>query len=165
VPADATVKSWKVWETGVVPSFAVEVASEDYRNDYEETPVRYADLGVGELVVFDPLAETSPERVRWQVFRHVHPMGFSLVERSDGDRVHSEKLGCWLRAVGAGAELRVRLATGANGEELVPTEAEAERAQKESERAQKEAERLAKEAAQAEVSRLRAALERQRRGG
>ncbi len=150
VPVDATVKAWKVWETGVVPSFALEVASDDYRKDYQETPIRYADLGVGELVVFDPLAETSPERVRWQVFRRVHA-GLSLVERSNGDRVRSEKLGCWLRAVGVGAELRVRLATGAGGEELVPTEAEAERAQK--------------EAAEAEVLRLRAALERQRRGG
>ncbi|MEJ7729263.1 MAG: Uma2 family endonuclease [Polyangiaceae bacterium] len=134
VPIDADVKAWKVWESGVVPSFALEVVSDDFRKDYQETPVRYADLGVSELVVFDPLATSSPERVRWQVFRHVPPMGLSVVERSDGDRVRSEALGCWLRAVGAAAELRVRLATGASGDELVHTEAEAERAAEEAER-------------------------------
>ncbi|MEJ7729261.1 MAG: Uma2 family endonuclease [Polyangiaceae bacterium] len=164
VPVDAEVKAWKVWETGVVPSFVLEVASDDFRKDYQETPVRYADLGVRELVVFDPLAASSPERVRWQVFRHVPPEGLSVVERSDGDRVRSEELGCWLRAVGSGAELRVRLATGKNGDELVPTDAEAERAAKDAERAAKDAERAAKDAAQAEVARLRADIERLRRG-
>jgi hypothetical protein len=149
VPIDAQVKMWKVWETGVVPSFALEVASDDFRKEYQETPVRYADLGVRELVVFDPLADSAPERVRWQVFRHVAPMGFSVVERSEGDRVFSETLDCWLRAVGTSAGLRVRLATGTNGDELVPTEAESERA--------------AKDAAQAEVGRLRADIERMRR--
>ena len=162
VPVDTQVKAWKVWETGVVPSFALEVVSDDFRKDYEETPVRYADLGVRELVVFDPLAVGSSERVRWQVFRHVSPMGLSIVERGDGDRVRSEVLGCWLRAVGTDAELRVRLGTGTNGDDLVPTEAEAERAAKEAERAAKEAERAARETAEAEVARLRADIERMR---
>ena len=171
VPVDAQVKAWKVWETGVVPSFALEVVSDDFRKDYHDTPVRYADLGVSELIVFDPLSAALPERVRWQVFRHAPQTGFSVVERSDGDRVRSEALGCWLRAVGSESELRVRLATGANGDALVPTEAEAERAAKEAEREAKETEREAKEteraareAAEAEVARLRADIERMRRG-
>jgi hypothetical protein len=59
-------------------------------------------------------------------------------------------LGCWLRSVGSGSALRIRLAEGSRGDALVPTEAEAERA--------------ATEAARAENRRLRAELERVRRG-
>ena len=156
VPVDAQVKAWKVWETGVVPSFALEIVSDDFRKDYEETPVRYAELGVRELVVFDPHAEGSSQRVRWQVFRDVPRVGFSVVERTDGDRVRSEVLGCWLRAVGSAAALRVRLATGADGAELVPTDAEAALAAMEVERA-------AKAAAHEELAQLRAEVQRMRR--
>ena len=116
VPSDAAPKSWKVWETGVVPSFALEVVSDDVRKDYEESPVRYAELGVRELVVFDPEGATSPDRVRWQVFRRVARGGLSLVERTDEDGVRSEVLRCWLRAVGGGSRLRVRVSTVPDGE-------------------------------------------------
>ncbi|MEJ7729018.1 MAG: Uma2 family endonuclease [Polyangiaceae bacterium] len=167
VPSDAAPKSWKVWETGVVPSFALEVVSDDVRKDYEESPVRYAELGLRELVVFDPDSAASPDRVRWQVFRRLPRGGLSLVERTDGDGVRSEVLGCWLRAVGAGSSLRVRVATGANGEELLPTEGESEHAAEqralEAERRARDAER-AQDAAQAESAQLRAELEQLRRG-
>src|SRR5580704_10653532 len=45
---------WKVWQTGVVPSFALEIVSTRKGKDYVDAPKRYADLGVPELVVFDP---------------------------------------------------------------------------------------------------------------
>ena len=171
------VKTWKVWETGVVPSFALEVVSSDVDKDYEHGPRRYDELGVRELVVFDPEYDLDPpargsrnERCRWQVFRRVPRRGFVLVLRTNADRVRSKVLGAWLRVVGDGSALRVRLATDARGDLLLPTEAEAERAAKEAERAAKEAERAAREAeragreaAEAEVAKLRAELEALRR--
>jgi Uma2 family endonuclease len=174
VPRDAAPKSWKVWETGVAPTFAIEVVSDDVRKDYEGSPVRYAELGVRELVVFDPESTASPDRVRWQVFRRVPRGGLALVERTDGDAVRSEVLGCWLRTVGVGSSLRVRVAAGANGEDLLPTEGEAEHAAEqralEAERQALEAERHAQDAesarvaAEVEAAGLRAELERLRRG-
>jgi Uma2 family endonuclease len=164
VSPDVAVKAWKLWETGVVPSFALEIVSGDVAKDYEEAPRRYAELGVPELVVFDPESTASPDRVRWQVFRRHPRRGLVLDERSDGDRICSRVLGCWLRAVGAGPSLRLRLATGEAGEDLVPTEAEAERAGKEAERAGREAERAGREAERAAKEAERAAKETERRG-
>src|SRR5512142_2221375 len=54
VPPDTAVSVWKTWETGTVPSFALEVASTDWQKDYIEVPERCRQLGVKELVVFDP---------------------------------------------------------------------------------------------------------------
>jgi Putative restriction endonuclease len=133
------VKSWKVWKTGVVPSFALEVvASDDPQKDYVEVIERYAGLGVDELIVFDPDHERSDDRVRWQRYRRLKTRGFVQVESSNADRLRSRVLGCFLRVVGSGDAARVRLGTGPAGDELVPTEAEAERAAKEAERAAKE---------------------------
>jgi hypothetical protein len=162
------IRSWKTWETGIVPSLAFEVASGDLAKDYEDGPAEYAHLGVSELVVFDPHATpASKSRVRWQVFRRVGKRGLVRVDVSQGDRVESKVLQAWFRAVGRGDAVRVRIAEGDHGEQLFPTEVEAERAAKEAERAAKEAERAAKEAeragrlaAEAEVARLRLLLER-----
>jgi hypothetical protein len=126
------IKSWKVWKTGVVPSFALEVvASDDPDKDYVEVIDRYAEMGVGELVLYDPDHERSDERVRWQRYRRLKTRGLTLVESSNGDRLRSRVLGCFLRAVGSGDDARLRLGTGPTGDDLVPTEAEAERAAKE----------------------------------
>jgi hypothetical protein len=165
VDPDGEVESWKVWETGVVPSFALEVVSLDVRKDYEESPRAYADFRVGELVIFDPKYETRRDRVRWQVYRRVARRGLVAVEVTNADRVYSRALGCWLRAVGRGGAMRVRLATGTRGEVLVPTAEEAERAERaarEAEHAARETERAAREAAEAEVVRLRRELRRLR---
>ncbi len=132
-------KSWKTWKTGVVPSLAVEVVtSDDVEKDYREAPERYAELGVDELVVFDPDFAQSDERCRWQRFRKLQKRGFVRVESTNADRIRSRTLGCFLRVVGEGDAARVRLGTGPTGETLVPTEAEAERAAKEQERGAKE---------------------------
>ena len=152
VPRDAPVKAWKVWETGLVPSFALEIVSNDVEKDYWLSPARYADLGILELVVFDPESSSSPERVRWQVFRK-SAGGLVLEERTDSESVRSTELGCWLRSVGNGPSVRIRLCTGARGEILVATEAEAERAAR-------EAEEVRRAEAEAEVARLRAELAR-----
>jgi hypothetical protein len=126
------IKSWKVWKTGIVPSFALEVVSStEPDKDYVDVIERYAELGVDELVVFDPDHEQSDERVRWQRYRKLKRRGFVQVEASNADRIRSRVLGCFLRVVGSGDAARVRLGTGHTGDDLVPTEAEAERAAKE----------------------------------
>lgn len=143
------IPSWKTWQTNVVPSFALEVASRDWEKDYVEGPARYAELGVGELVVFDPGWEQHPDRVRFQVLRRLGGRPLALIDRSNADRVRSTALGGWLRAVGQGVDTRLRIARDPSGDDLFPTAEEAERAAREAERAAKEAERAAKEAERA----------------
>jgi hypothetical protein len=172
VDARTRVRTWKLWIDRVVPSFALEIASQDWEKDYYEVPSRYDELGVPELVVFDPGFEEHADGVRWQVFRRVGKRGLTRVEATRGDRVHSKALGCWLRAVGEGRDVRVRLGVGPNGEALVPTAEDREQAEraareheriaKEAERAAKEAERAAKEAEHAAMEAERAAKEQER---
>jgi len=95
--------------------------------------------------------------VRWQVFRRIGKRGLVRVEATNHDRVRSKVLGCWFRSVGAERELRVRIASGAQGDDLVPTAEEFERAAKEQERADKEQARAETERERAEKE---AALDR-----
>jgi hypothetical protein len=159
VDQDIAPDCWKIWEAGVVPSFAFEVVSRDHRKDTDRSPVRYDELGVKELVVFDPrFEEAGKDRVQWKVFRRVAKRGLVLVEATNADRIRSKVLRCWLRAVGSGPNIRVRVATGPTGDELVLTEREiAKRAREEAER-----ERKAREQAEAELVQMRAELARLR---
>ncbi len=142
------VRAWKLWQDRVVPSFALEVVSQDWEKDYTEAPARYRELGVPEVMIFDAGCDEHPDGVRWQVFRRVGKRGLVRVEANRADRVRSKVLGCWLRAVGEGRDTRLRIAVGPRGEELVPTAEEEERA--------------AKEAALAQVKALQAELHRLR---
>jgi len=139
VPRSTRVGAWKVWETGLVPSLAFEVVSRDVDKDYLTSPAKYARLGVEELIIFDPDYQESRSRMRWQVYRRTR-RGLLRIEATDADRIRSRVLGCWLRVVGEGGEVRVRVARGPNGETLIPTDEEA-RAQAEAERGRAEAER------------------------
>jgi hypothetical protein len=190
VDPDLAIGSWKTWETGVVPSFVLEIVSEDLRKDYEDVPRRCAKLGVRELMIFDPDWERHPDRRRWQVYRRHERGPLAVVESTNDATVRSEVLGAWLASVGTGDATRLRVALDAHGRTLFPTDAEraaaeakrataeakrataeakraaaeAERATAEAERATAEAERAETEAAaraeaEAEVARLRAALE------
>ncbi|MCU0687883.1 MAG: Uma2 family endonuclease [Polyangiaceae bacterium] len=161
----------KTWESGDVPSFALEIVSLNKGKDYVHAPLRYADLGVRELVIYDPKgSRRRGEGAVWQVYRRVAKRGFVQVEASNEDRVRSKVLGCFLREVrGANGAIELRLGAGPRGDELVPTEAEAERAEKERaqaaegrERAEKERERAEKERERAEKERERAEKERER---
>lgn len=144
VPSDARIKSWKVWETGIVPSFALEVVSSNWEKDYCQAPVDHDELGTAELLIFDPDYARRREGVRWQRFTRSTGGRLVLVERSDGCAVESSVLRCVVRAVGVGQQLRLRLAEGKDTV-LFPTAEEAERLAKEAERRAKEAERRAKE--------------------
>lgn len=171
---DEPVGSWLVWELERPPAFALEVVGRDVGKDYEDAPSAYASVGFEELVIFDPEApKRRSKRVRWQVYRKDEKGEFSLAWRSGADRVFSQQLGCWLRAVGTGMATRVRVATGDHGDVLFLTQAECtelERAERERveaqlartqealERAEEERARAegAKAALEAEIARLRA---------
>ncbi len=146
VAPDRHVPSWKVWETGVVPSFALEVVSKDWEKDYCEAPLAHEVLGTRELVIFDPRFEERRDGVRWQRYLRTAEGRIELVDRTDGRSIESSVLGCWLRAVGIGHDVRLRLAAAKDTADLFPTGEEAERRAKEAERRAKEAERQAKEA-------------------
>ena len=144
-PADPWVGSWQTWKPGHnPPAFALEVVSKNWRKDYEQAPDKYADLGVEELVIFDPWPETRPHD-RGLAFRHYlrHEGGFRrhlTAERA----VLSSVLGVWIVAVPTEDGVRLRLAIPTK-DDLLPTPIERERAEKERERAEKERERAEKE--------------------
>jgi hypothetical protein len=166
VEPEVTFDCWKVWETGVFPSFAIEIVSKQPHKDYVEAIERYEDLGVREVVIFDPKAgRPRSRRVRWQVFRRLKGRGLVRVEVTNDDRVRSRELGAWLRTVGHGHALRVRLSTGPRGEEIFPTEEEAQAARAEAAAVrtqaaedQAQSEREARLAAEAELEKLRREL-------
>ena len=68
---DTRITSWKTWEKGIVPSFALEIVSRDWEKDYVEAPEKYAAIGVPELLIFDPSPDRHPDGLAWQVFRRV----------------------------------------------------------------------------------------------
>ncbi len=165
IDPDVAPPCWKLWELEAPPSFALEIASKDHRKDYDDLPPVYGRMGVREFVIFDPrVTARSRVRVRWQVYRRVGRGVWRLVERSNEDRVYSRELGCWLRAVGGGPRLRLRLATGARGDALLPTEAERAKAALTIAEAQAGAERAARQRAEeesrAEAQRARAEAQR-----
>ena len=153
-PETHDVRNWKVWEQGKPLDFALEVVPGDFEFTYSQSPERYGDLGVQELIIFDPYDE--PGRIRWQVFTR-GKNGLRCRWSTQEDRVPSEVLSCHFRYVlDAHGQPRVRLGVGDNGDTLVLTAQEGEAR-----------ERAAKEAAQARCMELEAemaALRAQRHG-
>jgi Uma2 family endonuclease len=154
------VRSWKTWETGLAPLFALEIVSQDWRKDYAEAPERAAAAGISELAVFDPSWAERPGGVgsRWQIFRPAKRGPLRRIEATNEDRVRSRTLRCWLRTVGVGDAIRIRLGVGPRGDLLLPTALEAEQAAREKEQAAREKEQAAKQAALARVAELEALL-------
>lgn len=166
VSPDIVPGCWKVWETGIVPNFALEVMAEDSRKDRLRSPDRYDELGVSELLMFDPHSAQRRSPVRFWAYRRNSKGNLFLAETLMGDRVRSAELGCYLRVVGNGDAQRLRLGTGTRGNTLFPTEAEAQemlayqrRVELEQERARAKEERARADAAEAELAKLRAQIE------
>lgn len=154
------IDSWKIWERGITPSFALEIVSQDeYLKDYRDGPPSYDEIGVQELIIFDPEHQKDPaERLRFQVFRRLPKRGMVRVEATNEACVRSRVLGCHVRAVGADLNtLRLRLATGPKGDTLFPTAEEAELAAREGERAAQDVARAAQDAERAAQDVARAA--------
>ncbi len=162
--------SWKLWEPGHrAPALAVEIVSEDWRKDYEQGPQKYFQLGVRELLIFDPAAArglVDAGRCAMQLYRRTEDGAFV--------RVHRGSAPVWCEAIEACAVVvptdegpRLRLARDRAGDDLVASEgeradAEASRADAEASRADAAASRA--DAAEAALQRLQAELERLRRG-
>jgi Uma2 family endonuclease len=180
----ADIPSWKVWEhAGKVPTLALEIVSDEYRKDYADILIeRYEQLGVRELIRYDPLFTRSRTRKRFSQFIR-DDRGRLVPQPEPIDRVRSAFYDLWFVRQ---PNNTLRIATGPNGDILWPTHAEraaaeAERAAAAAERAAAEAERAAAEAearaaearariaaearadeAEAELTRLRAELARLR---
>jgi Uma2 family endonuclease len=110
---DTLFKSWKTWERGT-PELAVEILSED--EDWDDKLARYHELGVKELVAFDP------EALRIRVWDRLED---DLVERKvDAKPTPCVTLGgSWVVAPIEGLE-GLRLARDERGKDLLPTPTE-----------------------------------------
>jgi Uma2 family endonuclease len=167
------VPSWKPAEhEGKVPTLAVEVVSDSYQKDYdpEEALSRYQELGVPEVVRYDPdfAGHRRSKHARRLLTHFVRDARGGLVAQPDigkGDRVFIKRYALWLIHQ---PRYTLRLATGTLDDlHIWPTDAErarteAARADQAEDRAQAEAERAQAEAerAQAEAERARQAEDR-----
>ena len=162
------VPVWKTWEDGT-PDLCVEIlsTSDHEKLTLEEKLRRYHAIGVPEVIAYDPSAEPGARLRAWD------RIDGDLVERVvEDERAASAVLGLWFVLAPTAAEpdlaVTLRLARDRLGNELIPTPAERERAEKERavareraekeravarERAEKERERAEKEAALAEKER------------
>ena len=143
--------SYKVWEEGKGPDFVLEVASPNtWREDVERKPDIYANLGVREYLLFDPLGEHLSPRL--QGYRLVDGAYEPLVAVESIDRtltMHSEVLGLDLRAKGE----EMRFHDPATDETLLSYAEE---------HAARQDEAAARRAAEARVAELQARLEARR---
>ncbi|MEO1271378.1 MAG: Uma2 family endonuclease, partial [Myxococcota bacterium] len=111
-------RSIQTWRRGHhPPRLAIEIVSIDWRKDYDENPPKYAQIGVEELLIFDPDAARNPalpgleheqERVALQLYQQHHG-GLVCAERGQGP-MFSEVLQAWLLVVSTPAGSSVALA-------------------------------------------------------
>jgi hypothetical protein len=148
---DAAFKTWKTWEEGGVPDLAVEIVSDSDRTQWSEKLSDYHELGVKELVRFDP---AGPEGERLRVWDRVDE---DLVERAvAGDETPCLTLGVsWVVRPVEDAPVGLRLIDGEGRLLEVPEEA-AERA--------REAEAKGRAVAEERVRELEEELRRVRGG-
>ncbi|WP_437943723.1 Uma2 family endonuclease [Sorangium sp. So ce281] len=150
---DTPFGSWKTWERGA-PELAVEIVSEHDSDPqtWADKLRKYHELGVLELVAFDPDAAPG-ERLR--VWDRIDD---DLIERVvEGERSPCTVLNLhWVIVPAAGQPAALRLARTPDGAELVPTPEEAERRRA-------EAEQAARATAERRIAELEAEL--RRRGG
>ncbi len=150
---DHRFKTWKVWERGA-PELAIEILSDSDADTVEQKLLKYARIGIRELVAFD--GESEPPRLR--VWDRVEG---DMLERQPSRSFASTVLpGHWLVVEQPENGPALRLAHDADGARLYPTpteaEAEARRAETEARRAEAEALRRA----EARVRELEAELAR-----
>lgn len=119
---DELFGSWKVWERGA-PHVAVEIISDhDARDrDWSAKLHAYRQLGVRELVRFDPEAPTAPLRV-WDRLDN------DLTEREPSSAPMPSNVlpGFWLVHHDANLGPSLRLSHDAEGHDLYPTPGEAD---------------------------------------
>ena len=150
--APLLVPTWKTWELGA-PHVGVEIVSDwdKASSTTEQKLERYREAGILEVVRFDPKGK-EPRLRLWDLFDG------DLVERdlSDPEARRCDALGaywCIVEVPELGSTLRV--SRDPDGRSILPTPAEAERAEKEAERAEKEAALARIAALEAELARKR----------
>jgi Uma2 family endonuclease len=166
-PPEPWPKSWQLWRPGHrAPRFAVELVSDDWKKDYEQSPAKYAMLGTDELVIYDLDAaggRARAPRVPLQLYRREDDGRFVRVAGGAGP-VQVSTIDAWIFIEQLSPhQRRLRVSRSASPADAVPTEGQAvelERARAEAERARAEAERARAEAALRELTELRAKLER-----
>ena len=132
--------SWQLWRPEhLPPRFAVEIVSPSYwRKDYEDNPVKYAQIGVDELFIFDRdllmNPRSDPERHVLQLYQREADGAFVKTYAGPGP-VYSPQLGLWLLARVEGSEPRLRVSHDPEGQQLVPIGAETRQQLREERRA------------------------------
>lgn len=131
-PPEPRPRMWQTWLPGHrPPRWAVEIVSEDWRKDYEDAPLKYAQLGARELIIFDPDAarglERRSSRVPLTLYRRSADGAFVRIYEGPGP-VWSEEIGAALVAKPEGAVVHLAIARDVEGHDLVPTSEEAKRA-------------------------------------
>lgn len=152
-PQDLNVPSWQTWREGHPrPVFVVEVVSQDWRKDYRLAPEKYDDLGVDELIVFDPWATERPsfQGRPFQLYRR-DASGRLRAQPSDPRGVWSVTFGAYIVSVPVEGYPHLRVARSLDPLELIPSPQEVEAAM----RRELEAQRV-------EIERMRAEFEAER---
>lgn len=131
-PRGAPIRSWKVWERGS-PEIAVEIVSDDDRpgDPWDVKLRRYKQMGVSELVRFDPEAPADSALRIWD------RVDGALVER-EPPRSQAPSLVLdldWVLAPADGFERALRIAAGEEPRVLLMTRAEGRKAEAEARRA------------------------------
>ena len=131
-PRGAPIRSWKVWERGS-PEIAVEIVSDDDRpgDPWDVKLRRYKQMGVTELVRFDPEAPADSALRIWDRVEG------ALVER-EPPRSQAPSLVLdfdWVLAPADGFERALRIAAGDGTRVLLMTRGEARKAEAEARRA------------------------------
>lgn len=147
--------SWRTWTPGhTTPAFALEVASSDWRKEYDVNPVKYDQLGATELVIYDPHGLGGPRRGPLSRYLLGKDGEFEAKELN-AQAVHSAVLDAGLIAGENGYGVTLRLSRDAAGTSIVPSFLEAVREA----RAEVEVERVERLRLEAELARLRARLD------
>jgi Uma2 family endonuclease len=153
--ADRDFKSWKTWERGT-PQLAVEIVSDPGTEifDWDRRYEAYLELGVAELVRFDPDAEPGKRIAVWD------RIDDDLVERVvEGDATPCLTLGLyWRVAPVEGYPVGLRLTRDEAGEDLLPTPDEVARRDADAARRDADAARLDAGAARREADAARARI-------
>ena len=156
-------RSYRLWEEGMPPAVVFEITSKaTSEEDTENKPLLYAELGIKEYFLFDPLHEYLDEQLMG--YRLVNKAYQPIMADADGD-LYSEELRATLTIEGKLLRLvdpRTGAVVPALEEAVDLAEQEAQRAEQEAQRAEQETLRAEQETLRAEQETLRAEQETQR---
>jgi Uma2 family endonuclease len=132
---DSLIRSWKTWERGA-PDVAVEIVSDSDATElaWDEKLRRYRELGIKELVRFDPIARTEMLRIWDRVHGDLVERELETAHIADSNVLRYT----WVVVKDPALGRILRLAYDPDGKRMLPTpvEREAQLRVKEAERRQ-----------------------------